>query len=71
MVRTLLVRGLWAGLLAGLIAGGFAFAFGEPHVDSAIALEEAAAPPRPRTGRIIRTRIGRAGCPGVRRGGSA
>ncbi|MGW3351817.1 CbtA family protein [Nonomuraea rubra] len=45
MVRTLLVRGLWAGLLAGLIAGGFAFAFGEPHVDSAIALEEAAAPP--------------------------
>ncbi|SEG97985.1 Uncharacterized membrane protein, predicted cobalt tansporter CbtA [Nonomuraea solani] len=44
MVRTLLVRGLLLGLLAGLIAGGFAFAFGEPHVDSAIALEEAATP---------------------------
>ncbi|RBQ18317.1 hypothetical protein DP939_20830 [Spongiactinospora rosea] len=43
MVRTLLVRGLLVGLLAGLIAGGFAFAFGEPRVDDAIALEEAAA----------------------------
>ncbi|WP_113701304.1 CbtA family protein [Nonomuraea lactucae] len=43
MVRTLLVRGLLLGLLAGLIAGGFAFAFGEPRVDRAIALEEAAA----------------------------
>jgi predicted cobalt transporter CbtA len=43
VVRTLLVRGLLLGLLAGLVAGGFAFAFGEPHVDSAIALEEAAA----------------------------
>ncbi|AQZ61315.1 Predicted cobalt transporter CbtA [[Actinomadura] parvosata subsp. kistnae] len=43
MVRTLLVRGLLTGLLAGLIAGGFAFVVGEPHVDSAIALEEAAA----------------------------
>ncbi|GAA2319044.1 CbtA family protein [Nonomuraea roseoviolacea subsp. roseoviolacea] len=41
MVRTLLVRGLLLGLLAGLIAGGFAFAYGEPRVDSAIALEEA------------------------------
>ncbi|SDK93839.1 CbtA family protein [Nonomuraea jiangxiensis] len=43
MVRTLLVRGLLLGLLAGLVAGGFAFVVGEPHVDSAIALEEAAA----------------------------
>ncbi len=43
MVRTLLVRGLLLGLLAGLVAGGFAFAFGEPRVDDAIALEEAAA----------------------------
>ncbi|MGR6917523.1 CbtA family protein [[Actinomadura] parvosata] len=43
MVRTLLVRGLLTGLLAGLIAGGFAFLLGESHVDSAIALEEAAA----------------------------
>ncbi|MFF5207262.1 CbtA family protein [Streptosporangium sp. NPDC000396] len=41
MVRTLLVRGLLLGLLAGLIAGGFAFVFGEPRVDSAIAWEEA------------------------------
>ncbi|WP_183095988.1 CbtA family protein [Nocardioides stalactiti] len=38
-----LVRGLLAGLLAGLIAFAVAFAFGEPHVDDAIALEEAAA----------------------------
>lgn len=44
MVRTLLVRGLLMGLLAGFLAGGFAFFFGEPRVDSAIALEEAAAP---------------------------
>ncbi|MFI7454462.1 CbtA family protein [Nonomuraea sp. NPDC049714] len=44
MVGTFLVRGLLVGLLAGLIAGGFAFAFGEPRVDAAIALEEAAAP---------------------------
>ncbi|GAA3660229.1 CbtA family protein [Nonomuraea antimicrobica] len=44
MVRTLLARGLLVGLLAGLIAGGFAFVFGEPRVDHAIALEEAAAP---------------------------
>lgn len=43
MVRTLLVRGLLLGLLAGLVAGGFAFIVGEPHIDSAIALEEAAA----------------------------
>ncbi|MQA94400.1 MAG: hypothetical protein GEV11_07000 [Streptosporangiales bacterium] len=43
MVRTLLVRGLLVGLLAGLAAGGFAFFFGEPHVEAAIALEEAAA----------------------------
>ncbi|MFI6599667.1 CbtA family protein [Nonomuraea sp. NPDC050536] len=41
MIRTLLVRGLLVGLLAGLVAGGFAFVFGEPRVDSAIALEEA------------------------------
>ncbi|MEW9552929.1 CbtA family protein [Nonomuraea sp. NPDC050783] len=43
MVRTLLARGLLLGLLAGLVAGAFAFAFGEPRVDDAIALEEAAA----------------------------
>jgi hypothetical protein len=40
---TLLVRGLAAGLLAGLLAGAFAYAVGEPHVDAAIAIEEAAA----------------------------
>lgn len=37
-----LVRGLLAGLLAGFVAFGVAFAFGEPHVDAAITLEEAA-----------------------------
>ncbi|WP_157251664.1 CbtA family protein [Nonomuraea typhae] len=47
MVRTLVVRGLLLGLLAGLIAGAFAFVVGEPHVDSAIALEEAAAAQAP------------------------
>ncbi|WP_328474596.1 CbtA family protein [Actinoplanes sp. NBC_00393] len=39
----LLIRGLLAGLIAGLLAGGFAFVFGEPHIDAAIAIEEAAA----------------------------
>lgn len=38
----LLVRGLLAGLIAGLLAGAVAFTIGEPHVDSAIAIEEAA-----------------------------
>lgn len=38
-----LVRGLAAGLVAGLLAFLVAFAFGEPHVDDAIALEETAA----------------------------
>lgn len=37
-----LIRGLVAGLVAGLIAFAVAFAFGEPHIDEAIALEEAA-----------------------------
>lgn len=37
----LLIRGLLAGLIAGILAGGVAFVLGEPHVDSAIALEEA------------------------------
>ncbi len=43
MIGSLFVRGLLVGLLAGLLAGGFAFAVGEPQVDHAIALEEAAA----------------------------
>lgn len=36
------LRGLAAGVVAGLIAFLVAFAFGEPHIDDAIALEEAA-----------------------------
>ncbi|WP_327090326.1 CbtA family protein [Nonomuraea sp. NBC_01738] len=47
MIRTLVVRGLLVGLLAGLVAGTFAFVFGEPRVDAAIALEEAAAAAEP------------------------
>ncbi|MFI6484743.1 CbtA family protein [Nonomuraea sp. NPDC050663] len=47
MIRTLVVRGLLLGLLAGLVAGGFAFFVGEPRIDSAIALEEAAAAAAP------------------------
>ncbi len=43
MIGSLFVRGLLVGLLAGLLAGGFAFVVGEPQVDHAIALEEAAA----------------------------
>lgn len=42
-----LVRGLAAGLIAGLLAFVVAFAFGEPYVDDAIALEEAAAATAP------------------------
>jgi len=38
---SLLVRGLLAGLFAGLLAGTFAYVMGEPHIDSAIAIEEA------------------------------
>ncbi|MGP4028667.1 CbtA family protein [Actinomadura sp. 3N407] len=47
MIRTLLVRGLLYGLLAGLVAGAFAFAAGEPRIDDAIALEEAAGAAEP------------------------
>lgn len=42
-----LIRGLAAGLVAGLLAFIVAFAFGEPYVDDAIALEEAAAAQAP------------------------
>ncbi|MEV6416252.1 CbtA family protein [Kribbella sp. NPDC051718] len=38
---SLLVRGLIVGLFAGLLAGTFAYVMGEPHVDAAIAIEEA------------------------------
>lgn len=41
---SLLVRGLIAGLFAGLLAGTFAYVMGEPHIDAAIAIEEAGAP---------------------------
>jgi Probable cobalt transporter subunit (CbtA) len=44
MIRTLFLRGLVAGLIAGLAAGGFAFAFGEPLIDRAIAVEEVSEP---------------------------
>ncbi|MEU4160485.1 CbtA family protein [Actinoplanes sp. NPDC026670] len=42
---SLLLRGLLAGLIAGLLAGAFAYTFGETHIDAAIAIEKAAAPP--------------------------
>ena len=43
MITSYLRRGMAAGLLAGLLAGLFAFFIGEPLVDQAIHLEEAAA----------------------------
>jgi predicted cobalt transporter CbtA len=43
VLASYLRRGIAAGLLAGLLAGLFAFIFGEPTVDRAIQLEEAAA----------------------------
>jgi len=39
-VRTLLVRGMLSGLLTGLLAFAFAWCFGEPQVDLAIAFED-------------------------------
>ncbi len=42
MITSYLRRGLAAGLLAGLLAGLFAFFIGEPILDKAIHLEEAA-----------------------------
>ncbi|MET8846933.1 CbtA family protein [Amycolatopsis sp. NPDC004625] len=42
MMKTLLVRGMLAGLIAGVLAFGFAYAFGEPSVTTAIGLEESA-----------------------------
>jgi predicted cobalt transporter CbtA len=41
--RNFLVRGLLAGLIAGLLAFAVAYTVGEPQVDAAIAVEEAAA----------------------------
>jgi hypothetical protein len=40
MVRALLIRGMLVGLLAGLLAFAFAWVFGEPQVDLAIAFED-------------------------------
>src|SRR5690606_20417940 len=40
-LKTLLLRGLLAGLIAGLLAATVGHFVGEPHVDAAIALEEA------------------------------
>ncbi|MFE4606415.1 CbtA family protein [Kitasatospora indigofera] len=40
-VRSLLVRGMLAGLAAGVLALIVAYLMGEPHVDAAIAFEEA------------------------------
>ena len=45
--RTFLVRGLLAGLIACLVAFGVAFTVGEPPIDTAIGLEEAAAAEAP------------------------
>jgi hypothetical protein len=42
MVWTLVRRGLVVGVFAGLLAGLFAFVFGEPRVQDAIDIEEAA-----------------------------
>ncbi|WP_067858469.1 CbtA family protein [Nocardia shimofusensis] len=42
-LKTLLLRGLLAGVIAGLLAATVGHFVGEPHVDAAIALEEAMA----------------------------
>jgi hypothetical protein len=51
MVASYLRRGMAAGLLAGLLAGLFAYFVGEPFVDRAIQLEEAAGDPEEVFGR--------------------
>jgi hypothetical protein len=40
MVRALLIRGMLAGALAGLVAFAFAWIFGEPQINLAIAFEQ-------------------------------
>ncbi|MEV7009076.1 CbtA family protein [Streptosporangium sp. NPDC051022] len=47
MIIKLIVRGMLVGLLAGLFAAVFAYTVGEPRIDRAIALEEAAAAASP------------------------
>ena len=46
-MRTLLLRGMLAGLAGGVLYALFAYLFGEPSVDSAIAYEEQAAAAAP------------------------
>lgn len=41
-MKSLLLRGLLAGLIAGLLTGAVAFALGEPHVTTAVTIEESA-----------------------------
>jgi predicted cobalt transporter CbtA len=45
MVRGLLIRGMLAGLAAGVLAFFFGKILGEPHIEKAIAFEEATSPP--------------------------
>lgn len=40
MIRSLLVRGMFVGAAAGVLAFAFAFVFGEPQIQRAIAFEE-------------------------------
>lgn len=42
-LKTLLLRGLLAGLIAGLLAATVGYFIGEPKIDAAIAIEDAAA----------------------------
>ena len=64
MVRTLLVRGMLVGILAGILSSGFAWLFGEPQVDHAIAFEEhmrqlAGEAPEPElVSRVVQSTIG-------------
>ena len=60
--RNFLIRGLLAGVLAGFVAFLVAHQVGEPHVDRAIAIEEAGSTtrrtrtPRSRPGTATRTK---------------
>jgi predicted cobalt transporter CbtA len=47
VITKLIVRGLLVGLLAGLFAAAFAYTVGEPRIDQAIAIEEAASAAAP------------------------
>ncbi|MDQ3577666.1 MAG: CbtA family protein [Actinomycetota bacterium] len=40
MIRTLLVRGIYAGMAAGLLSWLFSYVFGEPGIEGGIAFEE-------------------------------